>query len=193
MQSTHQSKIAGYSQLISKRHDQFSLDHWPRGYKSATGSTITDSSGKQFLDMSISGIGACILGYAFPEVEAAVIRARRNGISTSLNSDLEPLLAEKLIGLHRYHDLVRFCKSGGEANAIAVRLCRAFSGRDTVLFCGYHGWHDWYVSANHENLSKLNNHLLKDLNPTGVHKALKGTTVPFEYVVDSFLNKITQN
>jgi glutamate-1-semialdehyde aminotransferase len=158
----------------------------------ASGKHITTKDEQIYLDMSISGIGACILGYAHPEVDEAVIRAIRDGVASSINSHLEPELAERLIALHPHHDLVRYCKSGGEANVIAVRLSRAYTRKSLVLFCGYHGWHDWYLAANHDNLSNLNNHLLKDLAPLGVPAELSGTAMPFEYNVESFAKVIAQ-
>ena len=193
MQQSYKEKIAGFSQLLSKRHDQFSLEHWPRHYTKARGKYVTAKDGQTYVDMSISGIGACILGYAHPEVDDAVIRAIKNGVASSINSDLEPVLAERLIALHPHHDLVRYCKSGGEANTIAVRLSRAYTRRSRVLFCGYHGWHDWYLAANHDNLSNLNNHLLKDLAPIGVPTELAGTAIPFEYNTRSFAEVIARH
>jgi glutamate-1-semialdehyde aminotransferase len=77
--------------------------------------------------------------------------------------------------------MVKFCKSGGEADAIAVRIARAFTGKEKVLFCGYHGWHDWYLSANLDSDSSLDQHLLPGLNPKGVPNSLSGTCLPFEY------------
>ena len=77
--------------------------------------------------------------------------------------------------------MVRFARSGGEANAIAIRIARAASGRDKVAICGYHGWHDWYLSANHNGGDDLSSHLLPGLSPNGVPKDLKNTVLPFHY------------
>jgi glutamate-1-semialdehyde 2,1-aminomutase len=77
--------------------------------------------------------------------------------------------------------MARFSRSGGEAMAIAVRIARASTGRDKVLFCGYHGWHDWYLATNLEDASNLNQHLIAGLSPIGVPKGLKGTAIPFHY------------
>jgi glutamate-1-semialdehyde 2,1-aminomutase len=77
--------------------------------------------------------------------------------------------------------MVRFSRSGGEANSIAIRIARAFSGRDKVAMCGYHGWHDWYLSANLSSKKSLDGHLLPGLNPAGVPRGLQGTVLPFTY------------
>jgi len=90
-------------------------------------------------------------------------------------------LAERLIELHPWAQMVRFARSGGEANAIAIRIARAASGRDKVAICGYHGWHDWYLSANLADDNGLDGHLLPGLEPKGVPRNLKGTVFPFNY------------
>src|SRR4029079_16530188 len=78
-------------------------------------------------------------------------------------------------------DMVRFARTGGEANAIAIRIARAATGRDKVAICGYHGWHDWYLSANLADDHTLNGHLLPGLEPRGVPRNLRGTVFPFNY------------
>ena len=77
--------------------------------------------------------------------------------------------------------MAKFARSGGEACAIAVRIGRAASGKDKVAFCGYHGWHDWYLAANLSDDDSLDNHLIPGLEPNGVPQALKGTSLPFQY------------
>jgi glutamate-1-semialdehyde 2,1-aminomutase len=91
------------------------------------------------------------------------------------------LLAEKLVALHPWADMVRFARTGGEANAVAVRIARAAAGRDDVAFCGYHGWHDWYLAANLASGANLAGHLLPGLEPRGVPQTLAGTVHPFAY------------
>ena len=83
--------------------------------------------------------------------------------------------------MHPHFDMARFARSGGEANSIAIRISRAASGKDGVAVCGYHGWHDWYLSTNLQNKNNLNSHLIKGLQTDGVPKALKNTVFPFEY------------
>jgi len=86
--------------------------------------------------------------------------------------------------------MVRYSRSGGEAVSIAVRIARAFTKRDKVVFCGYHGWHDWYLSANINDGDNLNAHLLPGLSPVGVPKNLEGTSIPFHYNNIDELNTI---
>ena len=126
-------------------------------------------------------IGTNILGYCNEEVDNAVMDAISKGNMSTLNCPEEVYLAEKLVKLHKWADMVRFARSGGEANAIAIRIARAASGKDQVAFCGYHGWHDWYLSTNLKSDSNLENHLLPGLKPLGVPMGLKNTAIPFSY------------
>jgi len=96
--------------------------------------------------MSYSAIGACVLGFADRDVDAAAVAAIRSGSMTTLNCPEEVELADLLCELHPWADMVRYARTGGEAMAVAVRIARAKTGRDKVAFCGYHGWHDWYVA-----------------------------------------------
>jgi len=136
------------------------------------------------------GIGTNILGYGDDEVDAAVIQTIKNGNMSTLNCPEEVYLAEKLVEIHPWSDMVRFARSGGEANAIAIRIARAASGKDKVAICGYHGWHDWYLSANISGDENLSTHLLPGLNPLGVPKNLRDTVYPFKYNEFEALQKI---
>ena len=89
--------------------------------------------------------------------------------------------------------MVRFARSGGEANAIAIRIARAASGKDNIAICGYHGWHDWYLSSNITNKKNLDGHLLSNLDPVGVPKSLENTTFPFPYNDFESLYKIVKS
>ena len=171
--------IPGGTQLLSKRPDIFAPDLWPAYYSSATGIDVTDMDGRQFKDFSIMGVGAAILGYQNNYVDTAVIKAIRSGVQTSLNSFTEITLAEKLLKHHPWFDMVRYARSGGEAMTVAVRLARAATGRNVVLFNGYHGWFDWYLSANFKDKGNLNQHLMSGLDPVGVDKELEGTSFGF--------------
>lgn len=173
--------IPGMSQLLSKRPDMFSLGVWPGYYSKAKGARVWDLDGNAYIDMSISGIGANVLGYADPDVNTAVIEAIKNGSSSSLNCPEEVALAEELCRLHPWAQMARFARSGGESMAVAVRIARAHTGRDVVVICGYHGWHDWYLAANVGTENALGEHLIPGLIPTGVPKALKGTALTFKY------------
>jgi len=174
-------RIPGGTQLLSKRPEMFLPDQWPSYYSKARGIEVWDLDGRKYLDMCYCGIGACILGAADPDVDRAVRNAIDQGTMSTLNCPEEVGLAELLCELHPWADMVRYARSGGEAMAIAIRIARAYTGRDTVAFCGYHGWHDWYLSANLAEESALDGHLLPGLDPAGVPRGLLGTALPFRY------------
>ncbi len=182
--------IPGLTQLLSKRPDRFSNGVWPCYYSKAKGSCIWDLDGNQYLDMSIGGIGATILGYADKDVDNAVKKIISNGVASSLNCYEEVTLAKKLINLHKWSSKVRFTRSGGEAMTAAVRIARAFNAKEKVLFCGYHGWEDWYISANLGAKDKLAGHLANGLKPNGVPKKLKGMSIPFLYNDEDTFKKL---
>jgi glutamate-1-semialdehyde 2,1-aminomutase len=173
--------IPGGNMLLSKRAEMFLPGQWPAYYSKAKGCRVWDLDGKEYIDMSIMGIGTNILGYGHPEVDDAVRGVVDAGNMSTLNCPEEVYLAERLIAMHPWADMVRFARSGGEANAIAVRIARAASGRDKVAICGYHGWHDWYLAANLGDDENLAGHLLPGLAPNGVPKHLRGSVVPFHY------------
>jgi glutamate-1-semialdehyde 2,1-aminomutase len=193
VQRRARQRIPGMTQLLSKRPDQFSLGVWPAYYSKAAGAEVWDLDGNRYVDMSIGGIGANVLGYADPDVDAAVKAAIRMGTSSSLNCPEEVELAELLCEIHPWADQVRFARSGGEAMAIAVRIARAFAGRDKIAFCGYHGWHDWYLAANLKKGDELEDHLLPGLNPLGVPIGLRETALPFHYNQASELEAIVES
>lgn len=167
--------------LLSKRPEMFLPGDWPAYYKKASGCRIWTLDDEELLDMTIMGIGTNVLGYGYPDVDNAVMEVVRNGNMSTLNCPEEVALAERLIELHPWAQMVRFARSGGEANAIAVRIARAASGKDKVAICGYHGWHDWYLSVNLSSAQGLDGHLLPGLNPEGVPSNLEGSTLPFTY------------
>lgn len=173
--------IPGGNMLLSKRAEMFLPEQWPAYYSKSKGCKVWDLDGNEFIDMSIMGIGTNILGYGHPEVDDAVRKTIDTGNMSTLNCPEEVYLAEKLIELHPWADMARFARSGGEANAIAIRIARAASGRDKVAICGYHGWHDWYLSANLGDDANLAGHLLPGLEPNGVPQNLRGTVFPFNY------------
>ncbi len=173
--------ISGGNMLLSKRPEMFLPEKWPAYYSRSKGCSVWDLDGREYIDMSIMGIGTNILGYGHPEVDEVVMKTVRDGNMSTLNSPEEVNLAEKLIEMHPWSSSVRFARSGGEANAIAIRIARAASGRDNIAICGYHGWHDWYLSANLNSKKSLDGHLLSGLEPNGVPKNLKGTVFPFKY------------
>ncbi|MFQ6618785.1 MAG: aminotransferase class III-fold pyridoxal phosphate-dependent enzyme, partial [Fidelibacterota bacterium] len=150
-------------------------------YSKAKGAEVWDLDGNKYIDMSISGVGACTLGHADPDVDNAVIGAIKSGNMSTLNVPEEVELAELLCEIHPWAEMVRYARTGGEAMAMAVRIIRAATGRDKILFCGYHGWHDWYLSANLADSTALDGQLLPGLAPAGVPRSLQDTTIPFTY------------
>ena len=173
--------IPGGNMLLSKRAEMFLPNMWPSYFSKAKECYVWDLDGKKYIDMSIMGIGTNVLGYGHPEVDEAVQRTILAGNMSTLNCPEEVYLAEKLVELHPWSDMVRFARTGGEANAIAIRIARASSGKDAVAICGYHGWHDWYLAANLGDDKNLAGHLLPGLDPLGVPKNLRETIYPFTY------------
>jgi len=173
--------IPGGNMLLSKRPEMFLPEKWPAYFSKSKGCKVWDLEGKEYIDMSIMGIGTNTLGYGHPEVDEAVMKAVKDGNMSTLNCPEEVYLSEKLINLHPWADMCRLARSGGEANAIAVRIARAASGKDKIAICGYHGWHDWYLSTNLNDDKNLDGHLLPGLQTSGVPRGLVGTTLPFEY------------
>jgi len=190
--------IPGGTQLLSKRPEMFLPDFWTAYYEKAKGCRVWDLDGNKYTDMSYMGIGASILGYADKDVDSAVKTAVDKGSMCTLNCPEEVELAELLCKLHPWAEMVRYARTGGEAMAIAVRIARAKTGKDLILFCGYHGWHDWYLSANLADNKALDGHLLPGLKPKGVPRVLKNSAIPFNYndikgflnLVDKYKNKI---
>ena len=188
------SVIPGGNMLLSKRAEMFLPDQWPAYFSKSKGCKVWDLDGNQYTDMSIMGIGTNILGYGNQEVDDAVRRTVDAGNMSTLNCPEEVYLAEKLVQMHPWADMVRLARSGGEANAIAIRIARAAAGKAQVAICGYHGWHDWYLAANLGNEEELAGHLLPGLEPNGVPQNLKGTVLPFNYNdIDGLTDLIAQN
>ena len=173
--------IPGGTMLFSKNPDLQLPNLWPAYFKRAKNSNLWDLDGNKYDDMLSMGIGTNTLGYSNISINNKVKKVISDGNMSSLNSIDEILLAEKLVEMHPWAKMVRFTRSGGEANAVAVRIARASSGKDKIAICGYHGWHDWYLSANLSNKTNLDQHLLKNLNIKGVPINLKNTVFPFKF------------
>ena len=181
MQKRAKKRVPGGTQLLSKRSEMFAPNQWPGYFSSADGAHIYDLDNNKYLDMSIMGIGANVLGYCDQDVDTAVMECIKKGNSSSLNCAEEIILGDLMTQLHPWSSMVRYSRSGGEAMALAVRIGRAYSQKDRVAFCGYHGWHDWYLAANLNSSSELEEHLLPGLQPNGVPKGLEGTALAFKY------------
>lgn len=173
--------IPGGSQLLSKRSEKFLPDLWPSYYSKAKGCEVWDLDGNRYYDFAQMGVGACILGYADDDIDKAVKKVIDDGSMCTLNCPEEIELARMLVAIHPWSGMVRFARTGGEACAIAVRIARAHTKKSKIAFCGYHGWHDWYLASNLGNSSNLDGQLLPGLEPSGVPRELKGTSIPFNY------------
>ena len=189
-----QKIIPNGNMLLSKNPSRFfNLNNWPVYFKKTKGCEVWDLDNKKFFDFSFMGIGTNILGYSNSFVDNAVRKTVKNGNLSTLNCPEEVELAEKLIEIHPWAHMVHFARSGGEANAIAIRIARAAINKDKVAICGYHGWHDWYLSANLNNRNNLDTHLISDLNTKGVPKNLKNSIYTFNYNDFDKLSEIIAN
>jgi glutamate-1-semialdehyde 2,1-aminomutase len=172
--------IPNGNHLLSKNPDLFLPGKWPAYYKKAKGCYIWDLNGKKYTDLCLMGVGTNILGYANTSIDKQVIKSIKGSNMCSLNSIEEFLLSKELIKMHPWFDMVRYARTGAEANAVAIRISRAFTNKDNVAVCGYHGWHDWYMAANFKK-KKLDSHLFPNLKTEGVANNLRNTVFSFEY------------
>ncbi len=175
-----QQIMPGGTQLFSRRADRFVPGWTPMFIARAEGAKLWDIDGNEYVDFGM-GCGPVILGHAYPAVVEAVEEQLRRGNCHTVNSPIEVELAELLIDVVPCAEMVRYAKCGGEINTVALRIARGYTGRDKVAFCGYHGWHDWYLSANLSSSDALNAHLLPGLDTRGVPRCLEGTAIPFEF------------
>ena len=186
--------IPGGTQLLSKRPEMFLPNLWPAYYSKAKGCQVWDLDGKMYYDTCLMGIGACTLGYAVDEIDNAAKAAIDKGIMSTLNAPEEVELAELMLKIHPWASMVRYAKAGGEAMAMAARIARAHTKKDIVLVCGYHGWQDWYLSANLVKGDPLADVHLKGLEPAGVPAGLAGTNLIFNYNnYDEFEKLLNEN
>ena len=183
--------IPNGTMLFSKKPELYSAENWPTYFKKAKNCHIWDLNNKKFLDMLFL-VGTNTLGYANKFIDNQVIKFIKKSNMSSLNAPEEIKLAEKLIALHPWADQVLFTRSGGEANAAIIRIARASTTKQNIAFCGYHGWHDWYLSSNLINKKNLENHLMNNLKFKGVFKNLKNSSFPFAYNDFESLNKLIE-
>ena len=174
-------KIPGGNSILSKRPERYAGKYWPTYFKKAHGYNIWGIDGKKYIDMAQMGIGSSILGYNNEFVNSHVKKIIDEGINTTLNSYEEVKLADKLTKLNKGYSGVKFCRSGGEAMNVAIRIARSFTRKEKIAFSGYHGWFDWYLATNLQNKKNLNEHLLKGLSAKGVYSGFKKTIYPFKY------------
>ena len=185
--------IPGVSQLFGKRPELYLPGgNWPTYYSKAKGVNVWGVDKKKYFDFTMVGIGTSVMGYSDPDVNRAAYIAMKSSPMNTLNAPEEVELAELLLKQHPWAENVKYCRTGGESMSVAVRIARAYRGRDKILFCGYHGWHDWYLSSNLKNKKSLEEHLLKGLEPLGVPKVLKNLVIPFRFNNYDDLDKIVK-
>ena len=183
------SLIPGGTTLFSKRSELHLPNKWPAYFTKANDTSVWDLSGKKYLDF-FCAVGTSILGYSNENVNASVLSNIKKGNMTSLNCPEEVYLAKKLIEHHPWASMAKFTRGGGEANALAIRIARSNTKKKNVAFCGYHGWHDWYLSSNINSKNNLDTHLMSGLNYDGIPDSLKNTSFPFPYNNFEFLSKL---
>ena len=139
------------SQTFSKSHLQYPRAHAPMFIERGKGSRVWDIDGNEYVDM-VNGLMAISLGYNDTDVNQAIIDQLSKGITFSLPSELEYRLAQILVDIIPCAEMVRFGKNGSDATSAAIRLARAYTGRDKIAVCGYHGWQDWYIGSTARHL-----------------------------------------
>ena len=182
--------IPGGNQLLSKRSELFLPGYWPTYYKKAKGCKVWDLNNKVYYDFAGMGVTACVLGYSNDDINKALIHGLKSGSMCTLNATEEVDLAKELLSIHKWSGMAKFCKSGGEACMVAIRIARAFTNKNNIAFCGYHGWHDWYLATNMSNSKNLDKQLLPGLKTRGVSNSFKNSIKPFFYNDINSLKKI---
>ena len=173
-------KILNGNMLLSKNPEIILPTKWPTYFSKTNKINVWDLNNRIFLDCLML-VGTNVLGYNYPQLQKEIINTIQKGNISSFNCPEEVELAEKLIELHPWSSFTKFAKTGGEINLIALRIARANTKKQNVAFCGYHGWHDWYLSANLTNEKNLNNHLFENISTVGIPKNLKNTVYQFNY------------
>jgi glutamate-1-semialdehyde 2,1-aminomutase len=142
--------IPAATQTLAKGPGQYVKGIAPKYLKKGKGARVWDVDDNEYLDFNM-GIGPISLGYCYDTVDKAILDQLENGITFSLMHPLEVELAETIKEIIPNAECVRFSKTGADITSAAIRLARAFTGRSKVLCCGYHGWHDWYISVTDRN------------------------------------------
>lgn len=171
--------IPSVTQTLAKGPSQYVDGVAPKYLIKGKGSHVWDVDGNEYIDYNM-GIGPLILGYSYPKIDEAIIMQLKDGITFSLMHPLEVQVAELIREVIPNAESVRFSKTGADVTSAAIRLARAFTGKDKILCCGYHGWHDWYISVTSRN--------------KGIPKAIQNLTYTFNYNdIDSLKNSIDDN
>jgi glutamate-1-semialdehyde 2,1-aminomutase len=183
--------IPGGTTLFSKRSELYLPNKWPAYFKKTKKINVWDLNGNKYLDM-FCAVGTSILGYGNERVNKSVLKNIDNGNMSTLNCPEEVSLAKTIIKHHSWSSMAKFTRGGGEANALAIRIARSFTKKKNIAFCGYHGWHDWYLSANINSKNNLDQHLMPGLNYDGIPENLKNTSFPFPYNNFEYLKKLIE-
>ncbi len=181
--------IPGATTLFSKRSELHLPDKWPSYFSKAKDTNVWDLNGNKYLDM-FCAVGTSILGYSNDNIRRSVLKNINKGNMTTLICPEEVYLSKEIIKHHPWSSMAKFTRGGGEANALAIRIARANTKKKNVAFCGYHGWHDWYLSANINSKKNLDQHLMSGLNYEGIPRSLKNTSFPFPYNNFNYLLKL---
>lgn len=134
------------SQTFSKSKTQYPFGVSPYFIRRGQGSRVWDVDGNEYVDF-VNSLAAVNLGYNDPDVTAAVQAQIKEGVIFTLPHPIEREAAEKLVEMVPCAEMVRFGKNGSDATSGAIRLARAYTSRERVAVCGYHGWQDWYIGS----------------------------------------------
>jgi glutamate-1-semialdehyde 2,1-aminomutase len=175
------------SQTFSKSKTQYPHGVSPFFIQRARGSRVWDVDGNEYVDF-INSLCAITLGYSDPDVDAAVRAQLEDGIIFSLPHPIEMQVAEAIVEMVPCAEMVRFGKNGSDATSGAVRLARAFTNRDRVAVCGYHGWQDWYIGTTARNrgvpqATRDLTHTFAYNDPQSLHALLKSHPGEFAAVI----------
>ena len=173
--------IPGGTLLFSKHPDLYLPKKWPAYFNKANKYYIWDLDNKKYIDLATMGVGTNILGYANKIINKKVIQTINKSNISTLNSIEEIELSKLLLNIEPWAKMVRYTKTGGEANLVALRAARFYTKKSKVAFCGYHGWHDWYLSSILTKKNSLDKHLMKGLRKEGIPNNLKGTAFSFDF------------
>jgi glutamate-1-semialdehyde 2,1-aminomutase len=138
------------SQTFSKSKTQYPVGISPLYAAKSKGAYLWDIDGNKYIDL-VNSLAAVTLGYGDKGLEKSILKQLKLGVSLSLPTKIESEVAELIIELVPSAEMVRFSKNGSDATSAAIRLARAFTGRDQIVACGYHGWHDWYIGSTSRN------------------------------------------